>query len=33
MDEETALIGSPITLAEVKLLEGFGRWQDIGLRR
>lgn len=32
MDEETALIGSPITLAELKLLGGLVRWQEVGPR-
>lgn len=29
MNEDTALIGSPITLAELKLLGEFVRWQDV----
>jgi hypothetical protein len=32
MDENTALIGSPITLAELKSLGKFVRWQDVGTR-
>ena len=32
MDEDPAPIGSPITLAELKSLGGFVRWQDLGAR-
>jgi len=32
MDEDTSLIGSRITLAELKSLGEFVRWQDIGAR-
>jgi len=32
MNEDTAQIGSPITLAELKLLGEFVRWQDVGPR-
>src|SRR5215469_13778709 len=32
MAEDTKSIGSPVTLAELKLLGEFVRWQDIGTR-
>jgi hypothetical protein len=32
MDDNTTLIGSPITLAELKSLGEFVRWQDVGAR-